>query len=343
MFTCKGIIMWTKIWLLLVLGIAIAFSFLLFREPTTDDGESSGERVSHSLRFAEAKSVWWNAPLILADTRGIYDRYDLDLTLFDVSTGLASKNAVVQGNADIGMVASTPLVASALAGEDIVILGSYVFSADLLSIVSHEEDAESWWAESVGYVPGTISEFYMISLLRDEDRESVYTSGEMNLVKLTPPGMQPAFLRGDIRSAVIWEPFTSLIEKAAKDAEMPVVVRSISDIYALRLYLITDRETWETKREAVLDLTRVVSESSESIEREKEAARVEIESYFDYEPGFLSEKFDRTDFSFTVDREAIRATLEREAELARAAGIVEAFPDFSEMLSVLPEVREALR
>ncbi len=324
--------------LLFASAIALVAIVGFFASQFSNTSEDTTE--NYKLRFAEAKSVWWNAPIILADEYGIYDKFNLNIIKFDVTTGLASKSAVVQGNADVGMVASTPLVTSALKDEDVIVLGSYLVSSKLLSLVSYKDTFEKWWDEPIGYVPGTISEFYLISYLREKGQEDLYSSKKLNLVKLAPPGILPVFAKRDIKSAFIWEPFSSMMKNKAEES---VVVDTISDIYTLRLYLITNKDTWENNRDAVIAFVKAFDAISKEITNNSDNARKDVEKFFGYEQDSLKEKWGDIDYSFSTNARDILTTLEKEAQLAHMAGVVDTVPDFTKILSKLPEVAKQLR
>lgn len=167
-------------------------------------------KTTETLRFAEAGKVWWaSVPQIIADKRDLYGKEGLEIEKFDVNTGLASKNAVIQGNADVGVVSSTPLAIGATKKEPIVVLGSYMGAQHLLAIISRKTGSTPsipGLAEPVGYVKGTISEFYFIEYLKKSGYVDKFKNNDITLAALRPAGIVPAFSAGSISTAVIWEP-----------------------------------------------------------------------------------------------------------------------------------------
>ena len=75
--------------------------------------QGCSDTAKNIILFADASTVWWTAPTIIARTHDLFTKEGLTVRTFDVTDGLASKNAVVSGNADIGLVASTPLAIGA--------------------------------------------------------------------------------------------------------------------------------------------------------------------------------------------------------------------------------------
>ncbi|MEK7509585.1 MAG: hypothetical protein AAB605_02630 [Patescibacteria group bacterium] len=196
----------------------------------------------YTLRFAEGSGVWWSdTQSRLARERDLYAKHNLQVVSFSVATGLESKNAVVQGNADVGIVASAPLVNSASKNEEVIVLGSYMQSSELLSLVARERVYDRWWEQPIGYVPGTISEFYLFSYLKAKGLEDLYLSKKLNLVALTPSGIPTTFAKEDVGVAVIWEPFASQMKEAG------VIAEALPNAYTLRTYIITSKDAWEQR------------------------------------------------------------------------------------------------
>ena len=99
----------------------------------------SCSQFKSELIFADVSTNWWHAPTIIAtnneiikdidnNKKNFFDKNDLRVNVFNVNSGLASKNAVLSGSADIGIVASTPLALGAYDKEKLVVLCSFVNS-----------------------------------------------------------------------------------------------------------------------------------------------------------------------------------------------------------------------
>ena len=160
--------------------------------------------------FADASKVWWSAaPTVVANERDFYSQNKVSVKSFDVNSGLLSKNAVVAGNADVGLVASTPLVIGASKNEDLVILGRFVSSYSLVSLLSTVDIKNSpCFKEDVlcnelanslvtAYVPGTISEFYLRSFLEKNNKIEIFESIKENSIKIPPPNFPTSFGKGE--------------------------------------------------------------------------------------------------------------------------------------------------
>lgn len=301
-----------------------------------------------SILFADASTVWWTAPTIIARTHDLFTKEGLTVRTFNVTDGLASKNAVVSGNADIGLVASTPLAIGASKKEKIVILGSYVESSSLLALISRISTIEkSSLADlkktlKIGYVPQTISEFYLLQYLKKHKLFSI--KDEFEKLALPPPSIPIVFQKKDINTVVIWEPFaTQIINPINGSAEDSLSVTRDTELYTLRLYLITTPDVWEKKRNAVENFVRAVACAGDEIQHNKFSIRKEIEHYFNYPDGWLEERWKDVDFSFKTDVDKIKDLILQDARLAKEVGILETVPDIDYMLTEVSKIESILQ
>lgn len=310
--------------------------------------QGCSDTAKNIILFADASTVWWTAPTIIARTHDLFTKEGLTVRTFDVTDGLASKNAVVSGNADIGLVASTPLAIGASKKEKIVILGSYVESSSLLALISRistiEKSSLSDLKKSlkVGYVPQTISEFYLLQYLRKHNLFSI--KDEFEKLALPPPSIPIVFQKKDINTVVIWEPFaTKIINPPKGTVEEGLTVIRDPELYTLRLYLITRPDVWEKKRKAVEKFIRAVAHAGEEIQNNKLSIRKEIERYFDYPDSWLEERWEDVDFSFKTDVDKIKDLILQDARLAKEVGILEKEPDIAYMLTEVSKIESILK
>lgn len=80
---------------------------------------------------------------------------------------------------------------------------------------------------------------------------------------------------------------------------------SVSDIYTIKLYFITNRENWENNREAIIEFVKVFKETNEKINFDSILAQKDLEEYFNYEEGWLDEQWQGVDYSFSTDHQKI--------------------------------------
>lgn len=269
---------------------------------------------STELIFADASDVWWTAPTIIAQTHNCFDKDKLTLKTFNVTSGLASKNAVVSGTAEIGLVAATPLAMGAYKEKTLRILCSYVESRSLIAFLKRPSD-NSLLGESipepVAIVPRTISEWYFENYLEAKK----LNRSNIQRLYVTPPDVPNVLKTGKAKSAVIWEPFASLALKDLKASGLEAY--RDPNLYSVCLFLITREDVLKNKPEAVKAFIAGVKKAcDEFINKEPEGIMHELENHFGYPENFLSDLWFQVDFSVKTDTSRMRDLIIKDANLA---------------------------
>lgn len=179
-----------------------------------------------------------------------------------------------------------------------------------------------WQAVTIGIVPQTISEFYLISYLRREGLlESLYPNN-LRLVRSSPVGVANAFIAGEIDVAVVWEPLATLIRD-----EAPTASASLQDpgLYEQQIYLLTSATAYRERRDALDAMRLAFEDACNYIESNRTAAARHLEQLFDYPSGALeqSTSWRETSFEFSRDRNRIWPTILEDFELARLSGVAQ--------------------
>lgn len=330
---------------ILVLGTAIYYS------------SSTPEPAEEELIFADASKVWWTAPTIVAKSEGFFQKNGLKVKAFDVNTGLASKNAVLSGSADVGLVASTPLAIGATKNEQLLVLGKYVSSRHLLSILSELDIDRSPCIQNnqqcdelvkqltMVYVPGTISEFYLIKYLQKHNQLTLLSLLKKHSLKLAPPAIPSSFGSSvedrRINMTVIWEPLASEIRKPRsnpKNLYSLVQKQPDPELYELALYLVTTPEVWKQKRSAVLKFVSSVAQAGQFIKDNSDFVREKLEKKYNYPTGWLEDKWKQVDFNYDSSSDEIKRLIIEDADLAMMTKAIDKKPKVDYMLDVLDDV-----
>jgi ABC-type taurine transport system substrate-binding protein len=315
-----------------------------------------------TLVFADASNVWWTAPTIIANIDQLYDKADVQVKAFDVMSGLDSMKAVLAGNADIGLVASTPLALAAAKGEKLIVLGKYVSSDQLLSLLSEVDILGSRCVKNgrdcdklinsltTVYVPNTISEFYLRQFLKAHNLGGEFDAIKKRSLTVLPPAVANTFGKpiGDgqhVNTAVIWEPFAQQIRdnnKSKQNGETSLKMQAPEKgIYNMALYLVTTPEVWDKKKGALFKFARAVKAADRQITEKSDENRIKIEQKLGHASGWLKESWPNVEFKFDTSRERIKYLIDTDAALAQEVGIIKTRPDVSYMLTKLDEVAAA--
>lgn len=276
---------------------------------------NSKESNTDELSLADASVVWWMAPGIIADKEKIYENNGLTVNTFNVQTGLASKNAVLSGSADIGLVASTPLALGAFSQENLIVLCSYVESSDLIALVSTTPGDTARYVlpqTPVAIVKGTISELYFYNYLSKyfPDKKEAIIKDQLNV---KPADVANTVKSGDAKSGVIWEPYSTML--AQSDTAKYKVTRA-PDVYTHRIYIVTTPEALARKRTAIEKFVKSFQQASDLIKKEPEKAKKILGDNFPPQKASMNLLWDKVSFDIKVDYDNMKDLIFLDAQTA---------------------------
>jgi len=299
----------------------VSWFLLLLVAVGTQSFTSCSHPEQDQLTLADASVVWWMGPGIIAQKQEIYQKHGLSVKSFDVQTGLASKNAVLSGSADIGLVASSPLATGAFNKENLIVLCSYVESKSLLSVITTNSGQTSSFSKPVppiAIVKGTISEFYFYNYLTKTLHLQSNEIDELvkNELVVKPPDIVNA-MKGSAKSTAIWEPFGTMI--AAGDSNLRV--NRPEDIYTHRIYIVTRPEVLQKKRVAVEKFVQSFAEACDLIKTDPTTAKGIIKSAFPPQEQSMNALWDKVDFSLKVDYDDMKALIVEDGDILFHLGL----------------------
>lgn len=282
------------------------------------------------LTFALPAADWWTAaPFLTSQSRPFFQGQGLELATFEVPSGLASKNAVLAGTADIGLSAATPLALAAAKGERLVVLGTYLHSAAVIGLVRPRDlPANSLPPEPVAIVPSTISESYLYQYLTRINKQALLEQKKLQTLQQRPADIPAALRTGSAKSAVIWEPFLSL------SAEQTGYTVDKTADFQVNLYLITRPEVYERRRDEINAFLRGVADSCRYLREHSDDARHQLEHHFGFRADFLAATW--TAVEYDVNYTPSKDEVVREAQTAKALGYISEVPNVDYLFSAAP-------
>lgn len=293
----------------------IAYSLLLLIGLLLEgcNGCSEKKESIDEITLADASVVWWMAPGIIAQENSIYEANKLKVNSFDVQTGLASKNAVLSGSADIGLVATTPLALGGFNGDDLIILCSYIESKELISIITKKTKDTIRYSKpqpTISVVKGTISELYLYNYLDKyfpEEKDILLK----NQVNVKPPDIPNTMTKnGGANSASIWEPFVTLISN-----DTTLKVNRSPDVYTHRIYIVTTPKIFKEKKSAIEKFVKSIEMACINLKESRAKAQEIIKRKFPNQEKSMNLLWDKVDFSIKYDYEKMQELILKDAEV----------------------------
>jgi len=279
--------------------------------------------TGQKLTFANPGSDWWtSAPTIVASANKAFENARLDLSVADVSSGLASKNAVAAGTADIGLTAATPLALAASHNEPIVVIGTYLRSNLVVGVaVPAGSPAAGIPPSPIAVVPGTISEWYLYSLLAKQGLESDFIDSKFARLEVRPPDVVASVSGGSAKSAVIWEPFLTMLKR-----QPGVEVRRDPSIQEVRLFLVTRPDVIASKRAELTRFIRAFDDSCRFIREHSAEAKGIVERHYGFDSEMMADAWPSVTYGLEQNVEDMKAAIRREANIALRLKRIAAIP-----------------
>ncbi|MDO8064582.1 ABC transporter substrate-binding protein [Janthinobacterium sp. SUN206] len=166
------------------------------------------------LRLAVNAEYVGSCPVLAAHGQGYFTREGIHARLQSYSSGKASLEAVLQGQADLGTVSDIPVVLASLKNQSVVIIAS-IFEAERdHGIVGRLDRGVSTPAslkgKRIGVTLGTSGQFALDAFL---NRQKLLP-GEVTLHNYAPDQLAAALARGEVDAAAGWEPFLTAMTHA---------------------------------------------------------------------------------------------------------------------------------
>lgn len=276
------------------------------------------------LTLALPGADWWTAaPFLISEYDSLLQLSALDISVFEVNSGLASKNAVVAGTADIGITAATPLALAASKREGLVVLGTYMTSYGVVGLIRSKNDDNDLPLTPIAIVPSTISEWFLYEYLRTIKMDSMMVENKINELHVRPADIPGSLSSGSAKSAVIWEPFLTFCE-SDENFRKDTILQN----FQVQLYIITRKEIVDELRDDVEKYVEVLKKSCEKLTTSSIKSQKQIEKHFKFKDGFLSRAWSKMEYSFKQDRDRMKVEIKRDSEIAKSLGYIDDIPEF---------------
>jgi ABC-type nitrate/sulfonate/bicarbonate transport system substrate-binding protein len=306
-----GRIMWP---VLLVLLIAVVV-YLLTR-PTA-------QRLEPLSRVTIALPTQINsAPLIVAFSQGLFQKAGIEAINQPFLLGKDALASVLDGKADLAVVADTPFMHAVLGGKDIAMLAGVSQSRRSLAIVARGDRGimrvEDLRGKSVGITMGTNFPYFLDAMLSARNLPG-------NLVRridLNTDQVIDAFKQGRVDAAVVFQPYLARLE--VEMGERMKVFHG-PEVYAFRFLLVGKPSYIDSHPREIQRVLRAVSEAARFIRVDPSTARRAVGDVVKVEDAIMARLFDPDDYVITLDQ-AMLLALDDQTRWAMTNGLAPAGP-----------------
>lgn len=267
------------------------------------------------------------APVYVAEAKGYFRDEGLDVTFQATTSGRDALRAVLDGKADVSIVAETPIMHAAIKGKPISVLAIISNSEENIKVLARRDKGIAQPADLRGKTIassfGTNGEFYKHAFLR----LNRIPLSAVTFVNLNPERMVSALQKGDIDASVTWEPHITRAERLMKNR---LVSFSQPGLYTFTFDLVGLRSYVDAHPQAVRKLLRALIKAATFIHSHPEEAMAITAKRLGMDMDILQALWKKFNFNITLD-DYLLISMSNQAKWAVGVGYVSRdipIPDF---------------
>ena len=308
---------WNKRIVLLVLAAlaAGAVIFLALRSPVTPT--MAGTKVSIAVPMQSNSAL-----MLVASGQGLFLKAGVDVVSQPFVLGKDALNALLDGKADLAVVADTPVMFAIRGGTDIAMLAGLSQNRRTLAIVAHRDrgitQTQDLKGKSVGVTKGTNLTYFLDAMLQVHG----ISSDEVTETDLRTDAGISAFKEGRIDALVTFQPFLAKLE-----AEMGDRIKVIygEDVYAFRFILVGKPSYIDSHPQEVRGVLRALVAANLAIRANPAAARRVVGDALKIDDTTMAQIFRPESYAVSLDQ-AMLLALDDQTRWAMNKGLVESKP-----------------
>ena len=299
---------WALVALLLVGGV----SFLALRAPVPPALAPTPVTIAVPMQIN-------SAPLLVASAQGLFLKAGVDVVSQPFDFGKDALKSVLDGQANLAVVADTPLIFALLDGAEIAILANISQTRRSLAIVSRNDrgihQIEDLQGKSVGVTMGTNLPYFLDAMLQVHG----VPSDKVKLVDLKSTALSSAALKeGRIDAAAVFQPFLAQLQAEMGDR---IKVFYGEDVYAFRFMLVGKPAYIDSHPQEVRRVLRGLIAANQAIRSNPVEARLAVGAAIKVNEATLAQLFEPEDYLVSLDQ-AMLLALEDQTRWAMRKGLV---------------------
>jgi len=279
-----------------------------------------------------------SSAFFVADQQRYFAQQRLDVRLTRFVLGKQALQAVLDGKADVAVVADTPFVLALLRGERIAALATIYESRKSIAIVGRRDrgvsTAESLDGKRVGTVLGTNAEFFLDTMLEVHG----VNRPMVQVVDHKPDTLMAALRDKKVDAVTVWNPELARVQHELGQQAVTIYGE---DLFVYRFLLVAKQAYIQSHPDQLRQLLTALRQGNEFIQNNPENARTLVGQVIGMQPELLIHSFDATDFTLALDQSLLLA-LSAQMRWATAKDLVPAGPTPDYLDFVRPEPLSAV-
>lgn len=270
---------------------------------------------------------------IIAKQQNLFEKYGLDVSVSNFTSGRQALETVLGGGADIATTAEAPITAAALARQKIALLARMEYSDDktLTSKSANINSAADLKGKRIGYTVGTGGEIYTLTLLK----KAGLSKNDVTLVNLRPQDMVSALATNSIDAYNTWEPHIANGKKALGDKVKELDTKGV---YAETFNLVVTEDYLNKNGKTLVAFLKAILDAEHFLKANRDESIAIIAAATGMKKDELAEIWNDYIFELVLD-ERVLATLKNHAEWRLESGNAPAgasLPDFRKFIFAAP-------
>jgi len=292
----------------LLIGVV---AFLALRSPVTSTGAVTKVTIAVPAQINSAL-------VFVASGQGLFLKAGVDVVSQPFELGKDALKSVLDGKADLAVVADTPVMFALLGGADIAMLAGISQGRRALAIVAHSDrgisQIQDLRGKSVGVTMGTNLTYFLDAMLQVHG----VPGDKVNLADLKTDAVISAFKEGRIDAAVVFQPFLVKLETEMGDR---INVFYGEDVYAFRFILVGKPSYIESHPQEVRRVLSALIAANQAIRANPVEARRVVGDAAKIDDATMAQLFEPEDYVVSLDQ-AMLLALDDQTRWAMQKGLV---------------------
>lgn len=259
-----------------------------------------------------------SAPAIVAMEQGLFKTNGVEVVNQPFLLGKDALKSVLDGKANLAVVADTPFMFAALGGKDIAMIAGISQSRRALAIVTRNDrgisSIKDLQAKTVGVTKGTNLLYFLDAMLQVHGMAST----SVNQLDLKVDDGIAAFKEGKADALVVFQPYLAQLEASMGDQ---IKVFYGEDVYAFRFLLVGKPTYIDSHQEEIQRILKALLAANQSIRADPLAARQAVGKAVKVGDAMMAKLFDPEDYILSLDQ-AMLLALDDQSRWAMQQGLV---------------------
>ncbi len=259
-----------------------------------------------------------SALALVASEQGLFLKAGVDVVNQPFELGKDALQSVIDGTADLAVVADTPIMFALLGGADIAMLAGISQGRRALAIVAHPERGinriQDLRGKSVGVIVGTNQTYFLDAMLQVHG----VPSDKVKLIDMRTDATISAFREGRIDAAVLFQPFLARLEAEMGDR---IKVFRGEDVYAFRFMLVGKPSYIDSHPQEIRRVLSALIAANQAILAKPFEARRAVGRAVQIDDATMAKLFEPEDYVVSLDQ-AMLLALDDQTRWAMQKGLV---------------------